>query len=152
MSRVARIRTDIPVESVRRTIKNTTDGTFRLRLMIIEKLLSEPDLSLQAVAEALIVNRETVTKCLQLFNQGGLDLLKPKKAGRKEGNPKYEKRIFTELADALEHSEEPWSVYRMQAFIEKNHGVTVPESTIYYRMAKMGYSRRAKGERRLKSA
>jgi transposase len=120
--------------------------------MIIEKLLSEPALSLQAVAEALIVNRETVTKCLQLFNQGGLDLLKPKKAGRKEGNPKYEKRIFVDLADALSRSEEPWSVYRMQAFIEKNHGVTVPESTIYYRMAKMGYARRAKDQKRLKSA
>lgn len=143
MSRVASIRKDIPVETVRRTIKNTTDGTFRLRLMIVEKLLSEPELSLQAVAEALIVNRETVTKCLQLFNQGGLDLLKPKKAGRKEGNPKYDGEIFSQLVRVLEKSNQGWSVYQMQDYIRKHYGVVVPESTIYYRIAKLGYARRS---------
>lgn len=141
MSRVVKIRKDIPVESVRRTIKNTTDGTFRLRLMIVEKLLSEPTLSLQGVARALIVNRETVTKCLQLFNKGGLDLLKPKRAGRKEGNPKYENEIFEDLIKKLEKNSS-WSVYKMQDYLEKTHKVTVPESTIYYRISKLGYSLR----------
>ena len=155
MSRVATIRKDIPVETVRRTIKNTTDGTFRLRLMIVEKLLSEPDLSLQSVAQALIVNRETVTKCLQLFNQGGLDLLRPKKAGRKEGNPKYDSRIFAALVQALERSNQAWSVYQMQDYIRKQYGVMVPESTIYYRIAKLGYARRSGSKpaaKQLKSA
>lgn len=142
LSRVVKIRKDIPVESVRRTIKNTTDGTFRLRLMIIEKLLSEPTLSLQAVAKALIVNRETVTKCLQLFNKGGLDLLKPKKAGRKEGNPKYESEIFEDLVKKLEKNNS-WSVYQMQAYLETKHHITIPESTIYYRISKLGFSSRA---------
>lgn len=143
LSRVATIRKDIPVDAVRRTIKNTTDGTYRLRLMIVEKLLSEPELSLQSVAQALIVNRETVTKCLQLFNQGGLDLLRPKKAGRKEGNPKYDSGIFAELVGVLERSGKVWSVYQMQDYIRKHYGVEVPESTIYYRIAKLGYARRS---------
>lgn len=111
--------------------------------MIVEKLLSEPELSLQAVAQALIVNRETVTKCLQLFNQGGLDLLKPKKAGRKEGNPKYDSEIFSGLVRVLERSNKSWSVYQMQDYILKQYGVEVPESTIYYRIAKLGYARRS---------
>ncbi|MDR2033130.1 MAG: helix-turn-helix domain-containing protein [Helicobacteraceae bacterium] len=144
MSRVAAIRTDIPVSAIRRTIKNASDSAFRLRLMIIEKLLSEPDLSLQAVAESLIVNRETVTKCLRLFNQGGLDLLKPKRAGRKEGNPKYDGEIFLELVKTLKKTKEDWSVYRMQDYIREQHEVTVPESTIYYRIAKLGFGKRSR--------
>jgi transposase len=112
--------------------------------MIIEKLLSEPESSLQAVAESLIVNRETVTKCLHLFNDGGLDLLKPKRAGRKEGNPKYDGEIFLELVRTLKKTKEDWSVYRMQDYVREQHGVTVPESTIYYRIAKLGFGKRSR--------
>ncbi|GHS88951.1 hypothetical protein FACS189487_08250 [Campylobacterota bacterium] len=144
MSRVATIRKDIPVNTIRRTIKNTADGAFRLRLMIVEKLLSEPKMSLQAIAESLIVNRETVTKCLRLFNQGGLDMLRPKRAGRKEGNPKYDGAIFSELVRVLENNREDWSVYKMQDFIREQHEVTVPESTIYYRIAKLGFGKRSR--------
>ncbi|GHV04599.1 hypothetical protein AGMMS50229_06330 [Campylobacterota bacterium] len=144
MSRVATIRKDIPVSVIRRTIKNTADSGFRLRLMIIEKLLSEPALSLQAVAAALIVNRETVTKCLRLFNQGGTDLLRPKKAGRKEGNPKYDGEIFMELIRVLERDRHDWSVYQMQDYIKERHAVVVPESTIYYRIAKLGFAKRTR--------
>ncbi|MDR0665513.1 MAG: helix-turn-helix domain-containing protein [Helicobacteraceae bacterium] len=144
LSRVAAIRRDIPVNVVRRTIKNTSDSAFRLRLMIIEKLLSEPELSLQSVARSLIVNRETVTKCLRLFNDGGLDMLKPKRAGRKEGNPKYDGEIFLELVKTLKKTKEDWSVYRMQDYIREQHEVTVPESTIYYRIAKLGFGKRSR--------
>ncbi|MDR2905089.1 MAG: helix-turn-helix domain-containing protein [Helicobacteraceae bacterium] len=142
--RVATIRKDIPVGVIRRTIKNTNDGVFRLRLMIVEKLLSEPDMSLQAIAESLIVNRETVTKCLNLFNQGGLEMLRPKRAGRKEGNPKYDSGIFSDLIRVLGESREEWSVYKMQDYIRDRHEVTVPESTIYYRIAKLGFAKRAR--------
>lgn len=149
MSRVVKVRKDIPVDTIRRTIKHTSDGAYRLRLMIVEKLLSEPDLSLQKVASLLIVNRETVAKCLQLFNKGGLDLLKPKRAGRKEGNPKYEDGIFEDLVKKLEHNN-LWSVYNMQEYLKKTHKVVVPESTIYYRISKLGYSLRK--SRALKTA
>jgi transposase len=144
LSRVAVIRKDIPVNTVRRTIKNTSDSAFRLRLMIVEKLLSEPRLSLQSVARSLIVNRETVTKCLRLFNDGGLEALKPKRAGRKEGNPKYDGEIFLELVKTLEKTKEDWSVYKMQDYIREQHEVTVPESTIYYRIAKLGFGKRSR--------
>ncbi|MDR1450947.1 MAG: helix-turn-helix domain-containing protein [Helicobacteraceae bacterium] len=144
MSRVAAIRKDIPIGVIRKSVKNASDGAFRLRLMIIEKLLSEPNLSLQSVAQSLIVNRETVTKCLRLFNDGGLDLLKPKRAGRKEGNPKYDGEIFLELVTTLRKTKEDWSVYRMQNYIREQHEVIVPESTIYYRIAKLGFGKRAR--------
>ncbi|MDR3347179.1 MAG: helix-turn-helix domain-containing protein [Helicobacteraceae bacterium] len=144
MSRVATVRKDIPVSVIRRTIKNTNDSGFRLRLMIVEKLLSEPQLSLQSVAQTLIVNRETVTKCLRLFNSGGIDLLRPKKAGRKEGNPKYDGEIFLELIRVLERSSNDWSVYQMQDYIKEHHDLVVPESTIYYRIAKLGFTKRAR--------
>ncbi|MDR3163232.1 MAG: helix-turn-helix domain-containing protein [Helicobacteraceae bacterium] len=147
MSRMASIRNDIPVSVIRRTIKNTTDGIFRIRLMVVEKLLSNPHLSLQATANALFVNRETVTKCLKLFNQGGIDLLRPKRAGRKEGNPKYDGEIFLELIRVLERNRGEWSVYQMQDYIKERHEVVVPESTIYYRIAKLGFAKRARSQR-----
>jgi len=154
VSRLATIREDLPIQVIRKTIKGTSDGIFRLRLMIIEKLLSEPDMSLQEVADALIVNRETVTKCLQLFNKGGVNALKPKKAGRKEGNPKYDDEIFVELLKEVRRGEEnEWSVYRMQEYISERFEVKIPESTIYYRLAKMGYARRGeKKERKVREA
>lgn len=104
MSRIATVRDDISAKEIRKAIKSTSDGIFRLRLMIVEKLVAEPNLSLQKVAKALIVNRETVTKCLQLFNEGGIEALKPKQAGRKEGNPKYDDSIFQKLIETLKSS------------------------------------------------
>ena len=140
MARIARVRDDIPVGDIKKHIKGTSDGIFRLRLMIIEKLISEPKLSLQDVADMLIVNRETVTRCLQLFNGEGIDALKPKKAGRKEGNPKYDAGIFRKLYAHIANRSEKWSVYMMQEWIVKEFQIHVPESTIYHRMTKMGYS------------
>ena len=137
LARIAQIRQDIPVESVRNAIKQTQDMRFRIRLMIIEKLLSEPDLSLQNIAELLIVNRETVAKCLSLFNDGGLKALMPKRAGRSDGNPKYCSHIFSELVRTMKQEEEQWSLAQMQAFIKQRFSVHVPESTIYYRLKKM---------------
>ena len=144
--RIARIRQDISVQSIRKTIKSTSDGTFRLRLMIVEKLLSCPNLSLQSVAKDLIVNRETVAKCLNLFNEGGLELLRPKQAGRKEGNPKYDDKIFEDLLETIRKDHFNWSVYQMKSHIRETFGLEIPESTIYYRMSKMGYSKRLNNE------
>ncbi len=146
MSRIATIREDISAAEIRRAIKSTNDGIFRLRLMIVEKLVSEPNLSLQKVAKALIVNRETVTKCLQLFNEGGIEALKPKPAGRKEGNPKYDDSIFTKLIETLQSQKTPWSVYQMQNHIKHTYHIEIPESTIYYRLSKMGYNKKANND------
>ncbi len=152
MSRIATIREDISVSEVRKAIKSTNDGILRLRLMIIEKLLSEPELSLQKVAKSLIVNRETVTKCLNLFNEGGVEALRPKQAGRKEGNPKYDNEIFSKLMETLKRQNSPWSVYQMQKHIKNNYGIEIPESTIYYRLSKMGYNKKANNEIKAKRA
>ncbi len=141
MPRIAKIRTDVGVETVRQTIKSTGDGIFRLRLMIIERLLSAPELSLQAVADELIVNRETVAKCLRLFNSGLISALKPKRAGRKEGNPKYDDRIFQSLLEEMRKERFDWSIYDMKSHIKKTFGLEIPGSTIYYRLSKMGYSK-----------
>lgn len=148
MARIARVRDDIPVGDIKKHIKGTSDGIFRLRLMIIEKLISEPKLSLQDVADMLIVNRETVTRCLQLFNGNGIDALKPKKAGRKEGNPKYDAGIFRKLYAHLQKNDEKWSVYQMQEWIFQEFQIKVPESTIYHRMTKMGHSFKSAPKRR----
>ncbi|MCV6609077.1 MAG: helix-turn-helix domain-containing protein [Campylobacterales bacterium] len=146
MSRIATVRDDISAKEIRKAIKSTSDGIFRLRLMIVEKLVAEPNLSLQKVAKALIVNRETVTKCLQLFNEGGIEALKPKQAGRKEGNPKYDDSIFQKLIETLKSQETPWSVYQMQNHIRHTYNIEIPESTIYYRLSKMGYSKKANND------
>jgi transposase len=146
VSRIATVRSDITAIQIRKAIKSTNDGILRLRLMVIEKLISEPNLSLQKVAKALIVNREPVTKCLQLFNKGGIDALKPKQAGRKEGNPKYDDTIFHKLIATLKAQETPWSVYQMQNHIKHTYNIEIPESTIYYRLSKMGYSKKANNE------
>lgn len=146
MSRIATIRDDISAAEIRKAIKSTNDGILRLRLMIIEKLVSEPNLSLQKVAKALIVNRETVTKCLHLFNEGGVEALRPKQAGRKEGNPKYDDSIFQKLIETLKNQETPWSVYQMQRHIKNTYHIEIPESTIYYRLSKMGYSKKANND------
>lgn len=144
MARIVKLRDDISIDLVQKQIKTTSDGIFRLRLMIIEKLLST-NLSLNAVAKSLIVNRETVAKCLNLFNKGGLEALKPKKAGRKEGNPKYDNLIFKDLINALK-THESWSTQDMKEYIKNKAGLEIPESTIYYRLSKLGYSKRANNE------
>lgn len=152
VSRIASVREDISVSEIRKAIKSTNDGILRLRLMIIEKLLSEPELSLQKVAKSLIVNRETVTKCLNLFNEGGIEALKPKQAGRKEGNPKYNNEIFSKLMVTLKEQHSPWSVYQMQKHIKNTFGIEIPESTIYYRLSKMGYNKKANNELKSKTS
>lgn len=147
MARIARIRKDIGVEEVQRAIKASSDGTFRIRLMVVQKLLS-CNLSMQTIAKELIVNRETVSKCLKLFNEGGIEGLKPKPAGRKEGNPKYHDDIFVEIVSLLKLQKRQWSVYQIKRHIRKMHGIDIPESTIYYRLSKMGHPKRISNELR----
>jgi transposase len=88
-----------------------------------------------------MITKETMFRWMKWYNAKGLQGIKEvSKGGRAEGNPKWDAAIFEKLFKKLDQMEEFYSVPKMQVWIEENHGVTIPEQTIHYRLKKGGYS------------
>ncbi len=109
------------------------------------------------MAQSLVVSRTSVIAWLALYNQGGTEALKLGKGGRPEGNPVWDDAPFQKLAKEIDKGGY-WSIPRMQEWLAVHHQVAVPEQTVWYRMAQMGYSyksarpRPAQGSREQRAA
>lgn len=125
------------IETLSIKLKTTSDGIFKTRLKAI--ILRKNNHSPQDIAERLMVNDRSVRTWVTIYNQGGIAGLKPKSAGRTEGNPKWDVNIFTALATEVDKGGY-WSIPRMQDWISDNYRVDIPEQTVWYHMDKLDYS------------
>jgi hypothetical protein len=69
---------------------------MRLRAIVLRKQGKDP----QEIAASLLISDRAVRNWVLLYNEGGTSALTPKPAGRKEGNPKWDRSIFLCLAKA----------------------------------------------------
>ena len=126
-------------EELRKIIKTTGDGRYRLRVQTI--LLAMEGKTAKEIREQLMISHYSVFNWLKRYNERGLQGLKEiSKGGRKEGNPKWDKAIFEEMFKEIEKMEEYWSAPKIQKWIEQRFGVKIPVITIRYRLKKGGYS------------
>ena len=131
------LATYISDEVLSATLKSTQDSIFKTRLKAI--MLRQREHTPQAIAERLLVDDRSVRTWITLYNNGGIEALKPKSSGRPKGNPKWDNAIFTALATELDKGGY-WSIPRMQDWIKQHHHKDIPEQTVWYRLDKLKYS------------
>ena len=69
-----------------------------------------------------------------------MESLKQHNSGRKDGNPKYDDKIFIEVFEKLELMQEYWSIPKMQKLVLELHKIKVPYETMRMRVKRAGYS------------
>lgn len=124
------------INNLRRAIKNTRDPATQLRIKAI--LFRKQGKTPQEIAKSLIVTDRSVNGWILRYNSDGLAGLATKPSGRKEGNPKWGKDVFEDLAREIDKGGY-WSIPKMQEWLSENEK-DIPEQTVWYRMDQLNYS------------
>jgi len=125
-------------EELLQEIRNTKNGRYQHRLRTI--LLAKRGISSKSIREEMLISSATYSKWLKNYNEDGKEILKQHNSGRKNGNPKYEDKIFKEVFEKLDLMEEYWSIAKMQKLVLELHKVQVPDETMRMRIKRAGYS------------
>ena len=125
-------------EELLQEIRNTKNGRYQHRLRTI--LLAKRGISSKSIREEMLISSATYSKWLKDYNEHGKEILKQYNSGRKNGNPKYEDKIFKEVFERLDLMEEYWSIAKMQKLVLELHKVQVPDETMRMRIKRAGYS------------
>lgn len=125
------------VEALREKIKKSSDEAYKQRLKII--LAAKSNAKRDDVAARLMICTRSISVWVGRYNNGGADALKTNKGGRPEGNPKWDKELFEDLAKEIDKGGY-WSVPRMQEWLKKKKKQDIPEQTVWYRMDQLSYS------------
>jgi len=126
------------IDEIENEIKNLLPGRYRLRLQTI--FLAKRGIHPEEIQKTLLISRHAFYTWIHKYNDGGMEALKKHNRGRKEGNPKYDVKIFKELFEKLDLMDEYWSVPKMQQLVLELHGIKVPYETMRMRVKRAGYS------------
>jgi transposase len=124
-------------ESLRGKLRNASDEAYKTRLKAI--LLAKKGKKRFEIVEQLTVDAKSVTTWLARYNERGTSGLVSNKGGRPEGNPKWDRAIFDDLAKEIDKGGY-WSIPRMQEWLTKHKHKDIPEQTVWYRMDQLKYS------------
>jgi transposase len=94
----------------------------------------------QDIAKQLVVHIDTITDWVKRYNERGVSGLKTNKGGRKEGNPKWDTEIFTELVKEIDKQDRYWSLPIMMDWIKSRYKKEIPLQTVWYHVDKRAYS------------
>jgi len=126
------------IEELEKEIKSRQPDRYRLRMQAI--LLAKQGKSGIDIQTILVISRHAYYSWIHKYNEGGLEKLKQYNRGRKEGNPKYDTKIFKEVFKKLDEMDEYWSIPKMQKLVLELHSVKVPYETMRMRVKRAGYS------------
>lgn len=96
--------------------------------------------SIKQVSEELVVSRRSVSTWQTAYNEKGIGGLVSNKGGRSEGNPKWDKDIFTSLGETVKTTGGYWSIPKMKEWIKNTHQKIIPDQTIWYHLGTLGFS------------
>jgi transposase len=126
------------IEEIENEIKLVLPGRYRLRLQTI--FLAKKGMHPNDIQTILLVSTYAYYDWIHKYNSGGMQALKQHNSGRKEGNPKYDSKIFVELFEKLDLMQEYWSIPKMQKLVLELHKIDVPYETMRMRVKRAGYS------------
>ncbi len=132
MAKTIQLHLQSSIEDVRKIVKTTKDEGQKTRIKII--LLVHKGLSRKEISEKLDIHIDTITDVVKRYNDKGLVGLETNLGGRKEGNPKWNKKIFEDLKVEIQKQGKYWSVPIMVRWIKDNKKVSIPETTVWYNM------------------
>ena len=125
------------IAELRTFLARTRDEGYRKRIRAIIRIREREPRG--TIARSLGASRTSLCSWITKYNAGGLLALAPNKGGRPEGNPKWDAKIFDDLAKEIDKGGY-WSIPRMQEWLNQNKKKDIPEQTVWYRMDQLNYS------------
>ena len=126
-------------EEWRDMIRKIRNNEYKLKMLVIEKIMANPKVSGKKLQEIFMISKATLFKWVGQYNEGGLEGLK--KDGRYDskgsGNKQTEDEVYEALIKEIDNNKEQvWTLYKMQQFIKEKFSVEPTQQAIYYRIKK----------------
>jgi transposase len=133
MSRKINLIPQDTVEDWHRKIELIKDNGHKLKMLVIEKILSNPNVSRDEVVKTFFISKETMGKWIKQYNNDGLEGLKaknPKGRGSGKGNKKYNDEVYVRLKEEMGKSDNKWTLKEMQFYLSEEFGIKPTLPTI----------------------
>lgn len=131
----------VSISAIKKEIKTTTDEAYKTRLRAI--LSFHKGNSQKHIEETMVLSRRALYNWIVLYNASGMEALKTNLGGRPKGKTKWDSTPFERLAKEIDSHAQYWSIRLMIQWLEENEKITVPKSTVWYRMIQIGYSNKS---------
>ena len=144
MSRLIKLiphETDKPIEIWHKKIRNIKDNEVKLKMLVIEKIMSNPNISGKEVQNTFFISKKIMFEWIKEYNENGLEGLrtkKPEKRGSGRGRTKITDEVYQKLKTEIEQTpDKKWTLKAKRDYIEEVSGERVTEQAVYYRMKKL---------------
>ncbi len=138
MANIIKLKNSDSVITLKEIYKKSKDESQKTRLRVI--LGIKAGRLRKEIAESLNLNIDTITNIAKRYNEKGIEGLKENLGGRPEGNPKWDKNIFTDLFMTIDKQKGYWSIPIMIEWIKKNKKEDIPYNTVWYHLQNSSYS------------
>lgn len=119
-------------------IKRIRNNDHKLKMLVIEKVLSNPKISGKEIQKSFFITAATMYAWIAWYNEGGLDKLKIGNGGRGSdgnSNKQYDDKVFDSLANEIDNNQEQvWTLEKMQLFIKEKFNIEPSIQVIAYRL------------------
>ena len=133
--------TDKPIKVWHNKIRNIKDNEVKLKMLVIEKIMSNPKISRKEIQNIFFISKAIMTKWIKEYNDKGLEGLKakkPEKRGSGRGRTKITDEVYQKLKIEIERTpDKKWTLKAKRDYIEEVSGERVTEQAVYYRMKKI---------------
>ena len=133
MSRKINLIPQDTVEEWHKKIELVKDNGHKLKMLVIEKILSNPNVSRDEVLKTFFISKETMGKWIKQYNSNGLEGLiakNPKGKGSGKGNKKYDDEVYVRLKEEMDKSDKKWTLKEMQFYLDEEFGIKPTFPTI----------------------
>ena len=137
MAKAIKITKHDTLEEWREKIRKTRNNELKLKMLVIEKILSNPKVSGKYLQETFLISPATMFSWITQYNEGGADKLKMGngRRGSGKGNTRTDEKVYEVLRKEIdENQEQVWTLEKMQYFIEDKFGIKPTIQAIYYRI------------------
>ena len=125
------------LEEWRDKIRRIRNNEYKLKMLVIEKILANPDISGKYLQETFMISPATMFSWITQYNEGGLDKLKEGngKKGSGKGNTQTDEEVYKLLGKEIDNNQEQvWTLEKMQHFIKEKFDIEPTIQAIHYRI------------------
>ena len=122
-------------------IRRIRDNEHKFKMLIIEKILSNPNISAKEIQDTFFISYRTMKDWIEQYNKGGLEGLKAKKEkgrGSGKGRTKVDDEVFKRLKEKMaQNPQKKWTLKEQQIYIEEQSKEQITLQAIAYRMKRV---------------
>lgn len=119
-------------------IKNIRNNEHKLKMLVIEKILANSNISAREVQSIFFISPRTMYNWINQYNKSGLEGLKAENSkgrGSGKGNLKADNEVFEKLKEELEKEpKRKWTGKEKQKYIKLQFNIELTEQAIAYRL------------------